>query len=335
MASYRILPAVSSGGGEFGEALGQGVSAYRKGVTRRRKKEEEEEKRSAYHKAALESEEEEKTEAVLKDPGKTIKRAMLGLGDPEVVGPAFGVDKPKPVETLHGPIIGEADQDYGQVVQRALKERFAPNVEQGVIARDFLGLPQEKAPRRTTFNEDARKAVAGEMSWDELKKIHPEKYEMIDALELEFPKAPLSPEQKFLYEKTGRKAVLNKDKSISSERTITVEMDGKHYVLPTIIDGKQLSEKDAVDYAVKNKSFLGSFDTAEEAKTYAENRSRQSDLLAGGSGRLQKSRISDVAANFPDAPQGKVLVISPEGQKGYIPTKNLQKALKNGFKVAK
>lgn len=110
----------------------------------------------------------------------------------------------------------------------------------------------------------------------------------------------LSPEQKYLYEKTGRKAVLNKDKSISSERTITVEMDGKHNVLPTVVDGKQLSEDDAINYAIKNKSFFGSFDTPEEAQTYAENRSRESDRLAGGPGRLQKSLISDVAANFPE-----------------------------------
>lgn len=266
IASYRVLPAVSSGGGEFGEALGAGVSAYRKGVTKREKKKEAEEKRSAYHKAALESgmelsglsydeagkgkysyrkkkDSKDQSEAILKDPGKTIKRAMLGLGDPEAVGSAFGIEKPKPVETLHGPIIGAADQDYGQVVQRALKERFAPNVEESVISRDFLGLPQEKAQRRTTFNEDARKAVTGEMSWDELKKIHPEKYKMIDALELEFPKAPTTP-----------------------------------------------SEAPAVAPAAPD--------------------------LAGPS-------VED-----------KVLVISPKGQKGYIPKSKLQKALKDGFKIA-
>lgn len=170
IASYRVLPAVSSGGGEFGEAIGSGISSYVDASLKRKKKEKAEEKKSAYHKAALESgmelsglsydeagkgkysykKKKDPGEAILKDPGKTIKRAMLGLGDPETIGPAFDIARPEPVETLHGPIIGAADQDYGQVVQRALKERFAPNVEQSVISRDFLGLPQEKAPKSPT-----------------------------------------------------------------------------------------------------------------------------------------------------------------------------------------
>jgi|TARA_B100000809_G_scaffold266917_1_gene332966 hypothetical protein len=60
--------------------------------------------------------------------------------------------------------------------------------------------------------------------------------------------------------------VYNKDGSTSNVLTITVEMDGKHYVLPSMVDGKKLSGRAAVSVAKKHglKNYP-SFKTAAEA----------------------------------------------------------------------
>ena len=41
---------------------------------------------------------------------------------------------------------------------------------------------------------------------------------------------------------------------MSHEKSITVGIDNKYYNIPTVIGGKQLTDKKAVDHAVKSKS---------------------------------------------------------------------------------
>ena len=66
----------------------------------------------------------------------------------------------------------------------------------------------------------------------------------------------------------------NPDGSISTERTITVEAGGKHFVLPTIVNGKQVSEDEAVrQWQSGSHQAVGSFGTAAEANAFAQKRS--------------------------------------------------------------
>ena len=183
MASYTILPAAPSGGREIGAALGQGISSYVNATQERRRKEEKEkeseEKHSAYEQAAESSGLElsglsydedgkgtytykakpsAKTD-VMKNPAQTIKQAILGMGDIEGVGRALDIPEPTPMnEELAqkifpvGSMIGDVPSanfgpmDYGQHVQKALQDQYAPGIDRDTIARDFLGLPQPKAP---------------------------------------------------------------------------------------------------------------------------------------------------------------------------------------------
>lgn len=72
--------------------------------------------------------------------------------------------------------------------------------------------------------------------------------------------------------------IKNPDGSFSSERTITIEMDGKHYVIPTIVGGRQLSEDAAVKAFQEGKSrAVGVYGSEKEADKAAKNRS-----MAGG-----------------------------------------------------
>ena len=69
----------------------------------------------------------------------------------------------------------------------------------------------------------------------------------------------------------NRPQVRNADGSISTVRSITVEMDGKHIVLPTVSeDGRILSDDEAVEAYRKGGRHLGVFKTVKAADRYAE-----------------------------------------------------------------
>jgi hypothetical protein len=65
----------------------------------------------------------------------------------------------------------------------------------------------------------------------------------------------------------------NSDGSISTERTITLEADGRHYLVPTIVNGKQVAESEAIKLweQGKNKA-VADFSSAEEAERGARAR---------------------------------------------------------------
>ena len=74
----------------------------------------------------------------------------------------------------------------------------------------------------------------------------------------------------------NRPAINNPDGSISTEETVTIEWNGKFYLIPTIVDGKRVSPDEAVMAATigKNK-VVGEFDSQIEADVAARLRSAQ------------------------------------------------------------
>ena len=79
-------------------------------------------------------------------------------------------------------------------------------------------------------------------------------------------------------------SVQNLDGSSSSERTISVEAaelnDGKPTLIPTLVNGKQLSDDEAIRSAIQSRLQYPSFKTIEEAGAFAATRSQ-----AGGAGK--------------------------------------------------
>jgi hypothetical protein len=67
----------------------------------------------------------------------------------------------------------------------------------------------------------------------------------------------------------NRQAVV-KDGSISTELSFSVNIDGLEVLLPTVIDGKIVSEKEAIEHFFTSGEHLGMFRTPEEAEVYAE-----------------------------------------------------------------
>lgn len=60
----------------------------------------------------------------------------------------------------------------------------------------------------------------------------------------------------------------NKDGSISTVRSITIEADGIHYVIPTVVDGKVVSNSEAIKHFQSTGETLGGY-KSEKAATAA------------------------------------------------------------------
>lgn len=104
----------------------------------------------------------------------------------------------------------------------------------------------------------------------------------------------------------AKPAIPQRGGGISTEKTIGIEVDGRHVVIPSIIKGVSYTPQAAFDLYRKGEvAPLGVFDTEEEATAFAEQRSRDLDKAFGGPGVLHKG---------PSAPAGGALVDLPDWQ---------------------
>lgn len=67
-----------------------------------------------------------------------------------------------------------------------------------------------------------------------------------------------------------RPIVKNSDGSISTERSLSFEENGKEVLIPTVVDGKILDGKAAIEHYRKTGEHLGKFDNPADADAYAE-----------------------------------------------------------------
>lgn len=67
-----------------------------------------------------------------------------------------------------------------------------------------------------------------------------------------------------------KKPIQNKDGSISTVRTIGIEADGMYVNIPTVINGKVVSDKEAVNHYRKTKKHLGKYKSREERDAAAK-----------------------------------------------------------------
>jgi hypothetical protein len=74
---------------------------------------------------------------------------------------------------------------------------------------------------------------------------------------------------------TKRKVLKNADGSISTISSMSVNFDGKEVLIPTVVDGKRLSEDEAIEHYKKTGEHLGMFDTPENAEAFAKSISEQ------------------------------------------------------------
>ena len=87
---------------------------------------------------------------------------------------------------------------------------------------------------------------------------------------------------------TKRPVVQNDDGSISTVRSMSFNEDGKEILVPTVVNGRVVSDQEAIDHYHKTGEYLGKFNTIDEANAYAENLHNQQEKLYGHSVKAQQ-----------------------------------------------
>jgi len=104
-------------------------------------------------------------------------------------------------------------------------------------------------------------------------KLRPEDYQRLDEINKKITKKGSSTTNFEQRIQNPELKIQNKDGSFSTHKMMSFEADGKYYAAPTIVekDGKlvELSKKDAVQYALKNKEYK-EFKTEKASQQYAE-----------------------------------------------------------------
>jgi hypothetical protein len=80
----------------------------------------------------------------------------------------------------------------------------------------------------------------------------------------------------------SRQKVLNPDGTFSTEESFSTNIDGEEVLLPTVIDGKHVSEQEAIDHYRQTGEYLGKFATPDEATEYAERLHKLQEKYYGG-----------------------------------------------------
>ena len=162
---------------------------------------------------------------------------------------------------------------------RLLRERYGGERDD-IQYREFMGLPRQAAPAEPTFGDRIDMALADRMRNDDPFSGEPRAEQQRD------------PDGFFI--DTDRPAIINEETAeVSTERTIGVELDGRHYNIPSIVDGEELDwdnhahRQEIVRDARKKISegwVFPNYATREEADAAAPRRSnsiRKARMAAG------------------------------------------------------
>ena len=137
------------------------------------------------------------------------------------------------------------------------------------------------------------------------------------------PPPPLTPEQAAAERNlAGPMVVHNPDGTISTERTITVGIGDKFYVIPTLVNGQQLTHRDAIRTAMANRSWVGIYDTQQEADAAAEKRS-----AAGGAFAPPPPAPAPAQAPAPPPAQRQPQAGPPAGATRVNPAQELEEII--------
>ena len=75
------------------------------------------------------------------------------------------------------------------------------------------------------------------------------------------------------------------------ERSITVEIDGSYYNIPSVVKGRSLSDADATAHATRSKTLGEAFPSLDMATDAAKKRSAAFDQPLGRTRPLGRSRV--------------------------------------------
>ncbi len=123
----------------------------------------------------------------------------------------------------------------------------------------------------------------------------------------------------------NRPKLQNEDGSYSTMSTITIGVDGKTALIPTVIDGIRYSNKEAIDYFKKTNESFGIFDSEQSANKYDEQMHKNNGLT-GAKNVWENKMPNDLLPNIPNAlglvePGNAPYTPGPAGDVSYGKTK--------------
>lgn len=98
----------------------------------------------------------------------------------------------------------------------------------------------------------------------------------------------------------NRPVVKNSDGSISTVRSMSFYDDNekKEILVPTVVNGKIVSDDEAINHYYNTGEYLGKFDTVDEANNYAERLHEQQEKYYGNEQNQQKMSTWDKVMNI-------------------------------------
>lgn len=95
----------------------------------------------------------------------------------------------------------------------------------------------------------------------------------------------------------NRPIINNPDGTTSTEISFSIGEDGKEILIPSIVNGKELSKQDAIDYYHKTGEHLGKFNNKEEASAMAEKIHSRKNTFKSLNPKVQ-SVLTDMSYNM-------------------------------------
>ena len=83
----------------------------------------------------------------------------------------------------------------------------------------------------------------------------------------------------------NRPIVTNSDGSISTVRSMSFEENGQEVLIPTVVNGRVVSDDEAIDHYHRTGEYLGKFNSIKEADDYAEKLHEDQEKMYSSSGR--------------------------------------------------
>lgn len=127
---------------------------------------------------------------------------------------------------------------------------------------------------------------------------------------------------------TNRPQVKNPDGSVSTVRSISVNVGGDEVLIPTVVNGRVVSDQEAVDEYKRTRKHLGIFDTPSNATAYAKQlHESEAKRVAAGPATGGVAKLSDIAEEPSDGkPPTSAIgwngplnsIVSPEARAGVV-----------------
>ena len=109
----------------------------------------------------------------------------------------------------------------------------------------------------------------------------------------------------------ARKPYINADGSVSTVDSFSTNIDGKEVLLPSIIDGKRVTEDEAIAHYLETGENLGVFDDPDAADEYGQRLHEQQEMIYAGS----ENKYTRLYGLLNDDQRARMQTLADRGEK--------------------